>query len=95
MALTWSPEPQTGRTITASVDRSVQTEYKIVDKESMCSGVTGKSGHASLILSKGKDRHRLLPKRSLAVRDLFRNETVEFPFSDLDSKVHAQLSECF
>ena len=54
MQLTWSPQPQTGRTMTASVDGNAPVEYKIDGKESMGNGGTVQTGHASVLLSNGK-----------------------------------------
>jgi hypothetical protein len=95
MQLTWSPEPQTGRTMTASVDGNAPIEYKIQGKESMGNGGTVETGHASVLLSSGKSAKLALPSRSLTVRELFPGETVEFPFSEIDQKTHAELRKCF
>jgi hypothetical protein len=93
--LTWSPQPQTGRTMTASVDGNAPVEYKIEGKESMGNGGTVQTGHASVLLSSGKSGKLALANRSLTVRELFPGETVEFPFSELDQKAHAELRKCF
>ena len=70
-------------------------EYKIAGKESMGNGATVQSGHASLLLSNGENGKLALAKKSLTIRELFPGETVEFPFSKLDQKVHAELRRCF
>ena len=93
--LTWSPQPQTGRTMTASVDGKAPVEYIIEGKESMGNGGTVEAGHASVLLSSGKGGRLPLANRSLTVRELFPGETVEFPFADLDQKVRAELRKCF
>jgi hypothetical protein len=95
MQLTWSPQPQTGRTMTASVDGKAPVEYRIEGRESMGNGGTTQAGHASVALTSGKNGLPALPKHSLVVRDLFPGETVEFPFESLDKKAYAELSECF
>lgn len=95
MQLTWSPVPQTGRTLTASVDENPPIEYRIDGTESMGNGGTGHSGHASIVLSNGKDRRLTLASRSLIIRELFPGETVEFPMSDLDRRALAELRTCF
>jgi hypothetical protein len=95
MQLTWSPQPQTGRTITASVDGNAPIEYKIEGKESMGNGGTVQTGHASVLLSSGKSGKLALANQSLTVRELFPGETVEFPFSELDQKAQAELRKCF
>ena len=95
MQLTWSPQPQTGRTIVASVDGNSPVEYKIEGKESMGNGGTVQTGHASVLLSNGKSGKLALANKSLTIRELFPGETVEFPFSELDQKAHAELRKCF
>lgn len=93
MQLTWSPEPQTGRLMTASADSDAPVEYRIEGKESMGNGGTMQSGHASVLLIDGGKLG--FPHRSLTVRELFPGETIEFPFSDLDHKTRTELSTCF
>jgi hypothetical protein len=95
MQLTWSPQPQTGRTMIASVDGNSPVEYKIEGKESMGNGGTVQTGHASVLLSNGKSGKLALADKSLTIRELFPGETVEFPFSELDQKAHAELRKCF
>jgi hypothetical protein len=95
MQLTWSPEPQTGRTMTASVDGNAPVGYKIEGKESMGNGGTVKSGHASVVLTSGKGPKFALANQSLTIRDLFPRETVEFPLADLDPKARSELRTCF
>ena len=95
MQLTWSPQPQTERTMTALVDRNAPVEYKIEGKESMGNGLTVQAGHASVLLSKGKGGRLALPNESLTVRELFPDETVEFPFWELDQRARAELRKCF
>ena len=95
MQLTWSPQPQTGRTMSASVDGSGPIEYKIEGQESMGNGGTAQSGHASVLLSNGKRGKLALANQSLTVRELFPGETVEFPFSELDQQARAELRKCF
>jgi hypothetical protein len=95
MQLTWSPQPQTGRTMTASVDGNAPVEYQIEGKESMGTGGTVQTGHASVLLSHGKGGKLALPNQFLTVRELFPGETVEFPFSELDQNAHAELRKCF
>jgi hypothetical protein len=95
MWLTWSPQPQTGRTMTASVDGNAPVEYKIEGQESMGNGGTVQTGHASVLLSNGKGGKLALANQTLTVRDLFPGETVEFPFSELDQKTGAEFRKCF
>lgn len=93
MELTWSPQPQTGRAMTASVDDGAPVEYRIDGKESMGNGATVQSGHASVVLS-DNDKLRF-PNHSLTIRELFAGETVGFPFSTLDHKTRTELRSCF
>jgi hypothetical protein len=93
MQLTWSPQPQTGRTMTASADRNAPVEYRMEGTESMGNGATVQSGHASLVLSDGGKLN--FPDHSLIVRELFAGETVEFPFSALDGRTRTELHSCF
>jgi hypothetical protein len=95
MQLTWSPQPQTGRTMAASVDGNGPVEYRIEGKESMGNGGTLETGHASVLLSSGKGGRLPLANQSLTVRELFPGETVEFPLADLDQKVRSELRKCF
>ena len=93
--LTWSPQPQTGRTMTASVDGNSPVEYRIDGEESMSNRGTTTTGHASVLLSSGKSGRLPLANQSLTVRELFPAETVEFTFADLDRKVNSELRKCF
>lgn len=95
MRLTWSPQPQTGRTMTASVDGKAPVEYRIEGKESMGNGGVVQTGHASIVLSNGEAARLPFANHSLTVRELFQGETVEFPFADLDPKARSELSACF
>ena len=78
-----------------SLDGNSPVEYKIEGKESMGNGATVQSGHASVLLSRGKSEKLGLANQSLTIRELFPDETVEFPFSALDQKAHAELRKCF
>jgi hypothetical protein len=95
MQLTWSPQPQTGRTMTASVDGNAPIEYKIEGQESMGNGETVQTGHASVLLSNGKGGKLALANQILTVRELVPGETVEFPSSELDQKARAEFRKCF
>lgn len=54
MQLTWSPQPQTERMMSALVDGKAPVEYRIEGKQSMGNGMKLQSGHASVLLSNGK-----------------------------------------
>jgi len=77
------------------VDGRGPIEYRIDGKESMGNGGTAQTGHASVSLSNGKSRKLPLASKSLTIRDLFPGETVDFPFSDLEERVLAELRKCF
>lgn len=94
MRLTWSPQPQTGRTMFVMVDAKAPIEYRIEGQELMGNGVQLQTGHASVLLS-SDTRKTGLPNRLLTIRELFPGETVEFPFSDLDRQTLAELRKCF
>lgn len=91
--LTWSPQPQTGRTMTAAADANTPVEYKIEGEESMGNGASVQTGRASVLLTGGTGGKLPLPRRSLIIRDLFPGEIVEFPFADLTAR--AELGKCF
>ena len=95
MLLTWSPQPQTDRSFTVSVDDKPPVEYTITGLESMGNGASVKTGRASLVLTSGSDRKLPLAADSLTVHGLFPNENVTFPFHDLDNSARSQLSKCF
>lgn len=95
MQLTWSPEPQTGRTITATWDGNAPVEYKIDGTGTMGNGATAQTGRASLILNSGTRGKVRLPNQTLRIHDVFPGETVEFPFSGLDEWAYSELRKCF
>jgi hypothetical protein len=95
MQLTWSPQPQTDRTLTASVDQNAPVEYAVEGRESMGNGTKAQTGRASVLLSGGTSPKLGLANQSLTIRELFPGETVEFPFSELDLKTRAELRKCF
>jgi len=95
MQLTWSPQPQAGRALAASVDGNDPIEFRIDGKESMGNGGSAQTGHASIVLSDGKSGKLALASQSLTIRELFPGETVDFPFSDLEERVLAELRKCF
>jgi hypothetical protein len=95
MQLTWSPQPQTGRTMTASVDGDTPVDYRIEGKESMGNGGTAETGHASVVLSNGRGRKLTLAHQTMTIRELFPGEAVEFPFFQLDRKAREEFRKCF
>jgi hypothetical protein len=93
MQLTWSPQPQTGRTMIVSSDGNAPAAYRIEGEESMGNGGTVQTGHASVLLNVGGKLG--WPVDSLSIRDLFPGENVEFPFRNLDPETRAELRRCF
>jgi hypothetical protein len=95
MQLTWSPQSQTGRTMTVSADGNAPVEYKLEGTESMGNGASVQSGRASILLRSGKGGKLPLADQLLTIREVFAGETVEIPFASLDRKTHAELRKCF
>ncbi len=92
--LSWSPRPQTGRTLTVDVDDQPAKGYALEGKESMGNGSSLLSGLGSIVLGKSGSGF-ILPKRSLTISGLFDGETVAFPFAELAQTARAELSRCF
>jgi hypothetical protein len=70
-------------------------ETRLSSTESRARNRWATAGHASVLLSNGKDGKLPLANQSLTVRELFPTETVEFPFADLDENVRSELRKCF
>jgi hypothetical protein len=81
--------------MTVEVDGTAPVAYKIEGTESMGNGGTVQSGHASVLLSNGKEGKLKLARQSLIIRELFPGETVAFPFLDLNQNTYAELRKCF
>ena len=87
--LAWSPDvPPQGREMSVSVDGGAAVVYKVSGKEAMGYGLTGTSGPGAAKLAVA------LPGQSLTVSNLFGDEKVVFPFSELDPKARRKLSAC-
>jgi hypothetical protein len=99
MQLAWSPAvPEQGRVMFASVDGMAPATYKIEGLEKNGNGQAGTSGPGSMVLSATQLRATQvmpLPAQTLTVRNVFPDETVEFPFDDLTPTVRQELSTCF
>src|SRR5206468_3944536 len=65
--LTWSPQPQTGRSLIASTDNEPAIERRVDGRESMGNGASVQSGRASVVLSSGNRSRLSLPERSLTI----------------------------
>jgi hypothetical protein len=87
--LTWSPEPQTNRAFSVSVDGQPGIAHTLAGQEKMGNGTAGTSGRASAILQTP------LPTKSLSITDLFEGETVVFPVDNLDRRAWQDLAACF
>jgi hypothetical protein len=88
MQLAWSPMPTVG-TFSIVVDDRVRGPYTVEGKESMGNGVGSSNGLAAF-----RFPMPALPARSLLIRNLFPNETVEFSFNDLPSAARQALAPC-
>ena len=87
--LTWSPDvPPQGREMSVSVDGGTPVLYKVSGKEAMGFGLAGTSGPGAAKLAVA------LPERSLTVSNLFGEDRVVFPFSELDPKARQKLAAC-
>ena len=88
--LTWSPVAH-GGTFQASVDGKVASQFEVdeMEKKGYGDGVAFK-GLASVVLA-----GLPFPVKSLAIRDLFPQQTVTFSFADLPKDVRRTLSACF
>jgi hypothetical protein len=90
MDLEWSPGvPKQGREMSAAVDGKQRFTWKVEGNETMGNDQAGTSGPGAVAVAVP------LPKKTLTVANLFPDETVEFPFSDLDKTARRQLSACF
>ena len=91
MQLAWSPGvPPAGQKMSAAPDGMAPRTYKIDSTEKMGNGADFTTGPGAVDL-----RAMPLPARTLTVRNLFPDETVVFPFGDLDRAVRDSLSTCF
>ncbi len=91
MQLAWSPGvPPAGQVMSAVADGKAPRTYKIDGAEKMGNGADFTTGPGAVDL-----RAMPLPEKALTVRNLFPNETVVFPFGDLDRTVRDSLSTCF
>jgi hypothetical protein len=89
MQLAWSPGvPENGREMSAAIDNETPVPYKIEGREKMGNGSDGVSGPGAVVL-RGP-----LPEKTLAVRNLFGNETVLFRFDDLPVAARQSLAAC-
>lgn len=88
--LTWSPAPQTDRTISVSADGNVAIPHRLEGREEkMGNGTPGTTGLAAAMLNLP------LPEKTLTISDLFPGETVVFPLGELDRMDRRQLAVCF
>lgn len=87
--LTWSPEPQTNRTFSVSVDGTPEIPHRLQGREEkMGNGTALPTGLASVMLTMP------LPERTLTIADLFPGETVVFPIGELTRSDWQQLAVC-
>lgn len=89
MELEWSPDvAKNGREMTAAVDGKPAFTWKVEGSEKMGNGQEGTSGPGAVVVAAP------LPKKDLTVSNLFENETVVFPFRELDRKTRRRLDAC-
>ena len=89
MLLAWSPNvPPSGQVMSAAVDSVPLRTYKIEGTEKMGNG--SESGPGSILLV-----GLPLPTQTLAISNPFPDQTVVFPFGNLNSAVRQQLNPCF
>jgi hypothetical protein len=98
MQLAWAPSPKTG-TLSGTVDGNIPFAYKVEGTEHMGNGSQVTAGPAAITLyDSGKLAQTpgmVLPRQVLLVRNLFPEESVEFPFGDLTQAARQSLRACF
>lgn len=102
VALTWGyGAPTREQLMSAAVDGSAPVSYRIEGSEKMFKGTLGTMGTGATLLYSSTDDPGFpklaqpLPERTLTIRDVFPNETVEFSFSDLPHAARQTLAACF
>jgi hypothetical protein len=92
MQLAWSPAtPKSGQMMSVAVDGKAPSTYKIEGSEQMGNGTGGASGPGAILLNATK----LLPARTLTIRNLFPDETVVFPFDGPAQNARHAVAACF
>lgn len=98
LQLAWSPIPASG-VLAVAADKKGKVRYDVQGREKMGNGSKAvTSGIAALALAEGKGNvpARLpLPDESLTISELFADETVVFPFSNLPGNARHGLESCF
>jgi len=98
MQLAWAPVPRSG-SLLATVDGKTSFTYKVEGAEKMGNGSQGTTGPAAITLyDSRKDSQTprmMLPAQALGIKDLFPNESVEFPFGELTQTARQSLAACF
>jgi hypothetical protein len=102
MQLAWSPGgASAGQEFSVSVDGKAALTYRIEGGEKQFKGAVGTMGTGAVLLQstlKNPEAPKLvipLPLRTLAITNLFPNETVVFPFDRLPQALRSDLSNCF
>src|SRR5262249_10861828 len=107
MQLTWSPEPAAGQAISAAADSRAPLTFALRGREKMgngakkADGTDSTSGPAAAVLyttnpnSGAPNLSMPLPAETLAIRNIFPDETVVFPFDRLTAGMRQALSTCF
>ena len=90
-----------GQEFSVSVDGKAALTYRIEGGEKQFKGAVGTMGTGAVLLQstlKNPEAPKLvipLPLRTLAITNLFPNETVVFPFDRLTQALRSDLSNCF
>jgi hypothetical protein len=94
MQLAWSPgSAPAGTDFSVSVDGKTALTYRIESGEKQFKGAVGTMGTGAVLLHSTPPIP--LPVQALAIKNLFPNETVVFPFDRLPQAVRSHLSNCF
>src|SRR5262249_32211221 len=87
--VTWAPVPRIGM-FSSSTDGGPSMAHTVQGTEQMGNGVGRAAGLAAFDLP-----NAMLPRRSLVLRDLFKDDVVEFSFAELLPSARAPLEACF
>ena len=101
MQLSWAPTATTG-TLNISLDGKPPLTFLVEGSEKMGNGQGSATGPAAITFFETKgvnqqngDPKLALPLQTFTVSNLFPDETVVFPFSELPQQARVSLSRCF
>lgn len=84
--------PDEGTEMTVEVDGKTPIAHKVEGGKKQGNGI---NGPGATVLYPNPQTSMPLPRRTLTVRNVFRDETVVFPFEALSPKIRGDLSACF